>query len=209
MAIQKEQVIQVAMELLDEVGIDGITMRKLAEALDIKAASLYWHFANKQTLMDEMADSLMETVARKAQRNRTWQEQLRQTATEIRRAMLKHRDGARVFAGTYGVTENVMRVGNTLIGALTGAGANTRLAAWGSFSVLYYVLGFVMEEQALGPDNGIDIKARQAAFVALANTGYPHACDAADDIFNRNFDQRFVLGIDLLTRGIESRIAEN
>ena len=208
MAIQKEQIINVAMELLDEVGVDGITMRKLAEALDIKAASLYWHFANKQALMDDMADMLMEPVARKNLQSRAWEDQLRHTATEIRRAMLKYRDGARVFAGSNGVTENVMRVGNALIGTLTEAGANSRLAAWGAFSVLYYVLGFVMEEQALGPDNGIDMKARQAAFLTLAKTGYPYAGDAADDIFNRNFDQRFALGIDLLTRGVRSRILE-
>ncbi|MEQ5843648.1 TetR family transcriptional regulator [Paraburkholderia acidicola] len=208
MAIQKEQVIEAAIELLDELGIEGVTMRKLAQALDIKAASLYWHFENKQVLMDGMADLLMENVARKMPRNRTWEEQLRQVSGEIRRAMLKHRDGARVFAGSNGVTENVMRVGNALMASLVEAGADSRLAAWGSFSVLYYVLGFVMEEQALGPDNGIDLKARQAAFVALANTDYPHAYDAASDIFNRNFDQRFALGIDLLIRGIESRIAD-
>ena len=196
------------MELLDELGIDGMTMRKLAQALDIKAASLYWHFANKQALMDGIADLLMENVARKVPRKRAWDEQLRQIAVEIRRAMLKHRDGARVFAGSNGVTDNVMRVGNALIAALADAGADSRLSAWGAFSVLYYVLGFVMEEQALGPENGIDMKARQAAFVALASTGYPHAHDAADDIFNRNFDQRFALGLDLLIRGFKSKVAE-
>lgn len=208
MAIQKEQIINVAMELLDEVGVDGITMRKLAEALDIKAASLYWHFANKQALMDGMAEMLMETVARKAPGNRTWEEQLRQTALQIRRAMLKRRDGARVVAGSYGVTENVIRVGNAMIGALAEAGADNRLAAWGAFSVLYYVLGFVMEEQALGPDNGIDMKARRAAFIAFAQTEYPHAAATVGDIFNHNFDQRFALGIDLLIRGFRSRISE-
>jgi TetR/AcrR family transcriptional regulator, tetracycline repressor protein len=128
MAIQKEQVIQVAMELLDELGIDGMTMRKLAQALDIKAASLYWHFANKQALMDGIADLLMENVARKVPRKRAWDEQLRQIAVEIRRAMLKHRDGARVFAGSNGVTDNVMRVGNALIAALADAGADSRLS---------------------------------------------------------------------------------
>ena len=209
MAIQKEQVIQVAMDLLDELGIEGVTMRKLAQALDIKAASLYWHFANKQELMDGMADMLMENVARKAPRHHQWEERLRHIAVEIRRAMLKHRDGARVFAGSYGVAENVMRVGNAMMATLAEAGANTRLSSWGSFGVLYYVLGFVMEEQALGTDNDIDMDARRAAFMALANTGYPHAYEAADDIFNHNFDQRFALGLDLLIRGFKSRIAES
>lgn len=206
MAIQKEQIIQVALALLDELGIEGITMRKLARSLDIQAASLYWHFANKQALMDGLADILMEDVARKPMRKNSWDERVRKVANEIRRAMLKHRDGARVFAGTYGITENVLRVGDTLIAALTEAGAPTRLASWGTFSVLYYVLGFVMEEQALGPDNGIDMKQRQAAFLKMAGKSYRHAYEAADDIFERNFDQRFGFGLDVLVLGLEGKI---
>ncbi|MGP1667261.1 MAG: TetR family transcriptional regulator, partial [Rhodanobacter sp.] len=54
------------MDLLDQAGLDNLTMRRLADALQVKAASLYWHFANKQALMDAMADALMAQVARAA-----------------------------------------------------------------------------------------------------------------------------------------------
>ena len=45
--IERDTVVTTALELLDEVGIDGLTMRRLAQALDVQAPSLYWHFANK------------------------------------------------------------------------------------------------------------------------------------------------------------------
>ena len=48
MKIQREAVVARALDLLDEVGIEGLTMRRLADAMGIKAASLYWHFSNKQ-----------------------------------------------------------------------------------------------------------------------------------------------------------------
>ncbi|WP_280469956.1 TetR family transcriptional regulator [Nocardia brasiliensis] len=46
---------QAALDLLDEVGLDGPTMRKVAAALDVQAPALYWHVANKRELLDAMA----------------------------------------------------------------------------------------------------------------------------------------------------------
>lgn len=206
MAIQKETIIQTALTLLNDLGLEGLTMRKLAQALKIQAPSLYHHFASKQALMDGLADALMQEVARKPMRAAAWDARLRQVASEIRRALLRYRDGARVFAGTYSVTENVLRVGDVMIGALLDAGAPTRLASWGAFSVLYYVLGFVMEEQALGPENGVDMKERRTAFLQMASRAFPHAHEAAADIFNRNLDQRFTLGLELLVLGLEQKM---
>lgn len=44
-----------ALELLDETGLDGLTMRKVASALNVQAPALYWHVKNKQELLDVMA----------------------------------------------------------------------------------------------------------------------------------------------------------
>src|ERR1700739_1992317 len=93
MSIQPDEVIAKALELLDETGLDGLSMRRLADAMDIKAASLYWHFANKQALWDGMADALMAGVAGGAPvAGQSWQERLADIADEMRRALLSRRD---------------------------------------------------------------------------------------------------------------------
>jgi TetR/AcrR family tetracycline transcriptional repressor len=56
--IQQEVIVRAALTLLDEVGLEGLTMRRLATALKIQAPSLYWHFPNKQALLDGMADAI-------------------------------------------------------------------------------------------------------------------------------------------------------
>lgn len=61
--ITRLQVLETALQLLETDGIDGLTMRKLADALHIKAASLYWHFNNKQSLVEGMADHIVANVA--------------------------------------------------------------------------------------------------------------------------------------------------
>lgn len=206
MGIQREQVIQAALQLLDTHGIEGVTMRKLAQTLDIQAPSLYWHFASKQALVDGMADALFEDVARQAVHELPWKQSLYQVAGEIRSALRARRDGARVFAGTYVVTDNVLRAGDAMIAALLRAGAEDKIAAWGSFSILYYVLGFVMEEQALATGPALVSEDRREAFLELALQRYPSTWKVRDALFDQDFDQRFSVGIELLIDGIDVRL---
>lgn len=211
MGISRDVVIATALDLLDEVGLEGLTMRRLADALDIKAASLYWHFANKQVLMDGMADALMAGVALPASADApaaAWREAVAATARSVRAALLARRDGARVFAGTYVVTDNVLRVAESMIGPLREAGASTRMAGWGAFSILYYVLGFVMEEQALDPSAPapVDAAGRRGPFEALAAQRYPHVLAAMEDLFDQDFEARFEAGLDLILTGLDVKL---
>lgn len=205
--IQREQVIQTALQLLNQEGLEGLTMRKLAQALHIQAPSLYWHFQNKQALIDGMADALVEKVACTLSTTQTWEAHVQQIAAELRQALLQYRDGARVFAGTYVVTDNVLRTSEAMIAALMKAGADSELAATSSFSVTYYVLGLVMEEQAVGPNGYLDLAARKQEFTDLTHDKYPHNWAARETIFSDDFDTRFTTGLDLLLSGIKQRLS--
>jgi TetR/AcrR family transcriptional regulator, tetracycline repressor protein len=207
MRIQREQVVRAALSLLDEAGIEGVTMRQLAQRLNIQAPSLYWHFANKQALLDGMADALLEPVARDVDVSAPWDEVLQRVAGELRRALLSRRDGARVFAGTYVVTENILRVSEALMGALRRAGASSRVAAWGCFSIVYYVLGFTLEEQPLDPrfnSQSVDPSRGRAQFSSFPPERFPHVLSALADIFDTDFDTRFLFGLERLIRGLKA-----
>lgn len=60
--ISREQAVRTALDLLDDVGLDGLTLRALAARLDVQAPALYWHFTGKQDLLDEMATQLWRDV---------------------------------------------------------------------------------------------------------------------------------------------------
>ena len=210
MAIQKDQVVAKALVLLDEVGLDGLTMRRLAEAMEIKAASLYWHFANKKVLLDAMADALVADVARQSSAlGQPWRARLTEVAGEMRRALLSRRDGARVYAGTYVATDNVLRVGEAMMAPLREAGAGAKVASWGAFSVLYFLLGFVMEECGVAPAvmPGVELEQRGEEFDAVAAASFPHLAAAREHIFDRDFDARFSFGLELMLDGLAARIA--
>ncbi|MDF2848837.1 MAG: TetR family transcriptional regulator, partial [Oerskovia sp.] len=57
--LDRERVVRAALALLDEVGLDGLTLRRLAQDLGVKAPALYWHFASKADLLHEMAATML------------------------------------------------------------------------------------------------------------------------------------------------------
>jgi len=203
--VKQEHIIHAAFQLLDEAGIEGVSLRKVACSLGIRAPSLYWHFKNKQALIDAMADAMIAEVALDIPEGQPWRVTMHQIANEFRTAFKAHRDGARVYAGTFLATENVLRVGDATIAALVDAGASVEFAATTALDSIYYVMGFVIEEQSL-PDQPGAMEGVQQAFFELARARFPHCWEARDVLAEPRFDERFTNGIDLILDGVEQQI---
>jgi len=204
MRIQRERVVEAAWTLVDELGMEGLTMRSLAQALAIQAPSLYWHFPSKQVLLESMADALLEDVGRVREPKAAWDAVVRSVAGQLRRAFLGHRDGARVFAGTVVVSENTFRVSELLMEALGQAGFAPKEAGWATFALLDYVLGFTIEEQSFGaqPEEGPSVAERMRA---LATSRYPHVARAVEALVDTDFEARFDFGLELFISGLRGR----
>jgi TetR/AcrR family transcriptional regulator, tetracycline repressor protein len=61
-ALTREAVTRAALRLLDEVGLEGLTTRRLAAELGVQSPALYWHFRTKQDLLGEMAEAVIVAV---------------------------------------------------------------------------------------------------------------------------------------------------
>lgn len=203
--LNQEHIIDAAFRLLDEAGIEGVSLRKLACSLGIRAPSLYWHFKSKQALIDAMADALIVDVAREIPPGQHWRATMHQIADEFRAAFKARRDGARVYAGTFLATENVLRVADATIAALVEAGAPLDFAATTALDSICYVMGFVIEEQSLPTEVDV-VEGIREDFFALAKARFPHCWQARESIADLDFDGRFNNGIDLLLDGVERRI---
>ncbi|MFI8718769.1 TetR/AcrR family transcriptional regulator C-terminal domain-containing protein [Stenotrophomonas sp. NPDC077464] len=203
--IARDHIVAAAFKLLDEAGMEGVTLRKVACMLGIRAPSLYWHFKSKQALVDAMADAMIVDVARDIPDGQPWRQTLLQVAREFRTAFKARRDGARVYAGTFLATENMLRVGETCIAVLVGAGASVRVAATAPMDLVYYTMGFVIEEQSWPGDGSME--ALGESFMALAEARFPHCWSAREVWSEVDFDTRFEQGLGLMLDGIEQRLA--
>ena len=147
--LDRETVIEAALRLLNEVGIDNLTTRKLAEKLEVQQPALYWHFRNKRALLDALAEAML---AKKHKRSRPekgedWRVFLRENAQSFRKALLFYRDGARVHAGATPPTDE-NGAAEIQIQFLCEAGFHPREAMWALIVISHYVVGAVLEQQA-------------------------------------------------------------
>lgn len=196
-----------ALRLLNEVGLDGLSLRAIAKELDVKAPALYWHFKDKQALLDEMATvmyrrMLYEDLPGPAPQG--WQDQLVAYNSGLRRALLRYRDGAKVYGGAkFTGTDHADGLEGHLR-TMVDAGFELWQAVRTGTTAYSFTMGFVSEEQGVLPmpdqrREGFDIEER-----AERMARYPLAAAAGAEIF-AHYDERFEDGLRLIVAGVEAR----
>jgi TetR/AcrR family tetracycline transcriptional repressor len=167
MRLERPMVVRAALELLNEAGLEGLTTRRLADALGVQGPALYWHFKNKQELIDEMSRALLADAYGPLRPGQDWTEWLIEAARRLRQAMLSYRDSARLIAG-YRPSGPHGRVDpEAIFGPLRAAGFAWPDAAWAAITMAQFTFGFTMDEQAaldrdpapekrLDPDQGFE-----------------------------------------------------
>ncbi len=102
MAVTRDDVIQTAIQLLQEVGLDGLTLRRLATELGISAPTLYWHVKDKRELLDLMSGEMVRLAREKMPPfppGLPWDLKIAEGMRRQYEAIISYRDGARVVAG--------------------------------------------------------------------------------------------------------------
>lgn len=148
--LTKEVIVDSAFELLDEVGIEGLTVRALAGRLGVKAPALYWHLSSKQELLDLMGTEVAKRVSADLlalPESLSFAAALRGYAVALRRHYLRHRDGARTFSGTRLVDPTPLRDQQVWPARLIARGIPLERIADMFDLVTSFVTGFVIEEQ--------------------------------------------------------------
>ncbi|MFC0430171.1 TetR/AcrR family transcriptional regulator C-terminal domain-containing protein [Kutzneria buriramensis] len=151
MKLSRESVVRAALALLDDVGLDGLTLRALAERLHVQASALYWHVRNRQELVDQMAAAMIRDGLGDLATAGAWMDQLADIARGFRQTLLSHRDGARVLAEARTADPAMSRLTELSLRNLTAAGFSPQDAMRALVSVLSYVAGFVADEQSPRP----------------------------------------------------------
>ncbi|TDR33140.1 TetR/AcrR family transcriptional regulator C-terminal domain-containing protein [Hydromonas duriensis] len=206
MSDARQKIIQTALALLDEVGLEGLTMRGLASKLCIQAPSLYWHFKNKQELLNAMMDSMLMLYLQPSEQfaiSGPWQVQIHARAKSLRSMLLSHRDGVLVFCRKVSISHNSMRVMNDLTQVLLDAGFKPKDAARCVFSLWHYVIGFVLEEQkTTGAHALVDLNQLKQELRNKVTPEYSGLFMSYEWFFDADIDARFEFGIQLLLSGL-------
>lgn len=204
--LDREVVAAAALLLLNREGFEGLTLRRLARDLHVQAPALYWHFKNKRELLDEMATHVFREGFRHLgvpARNLPWQDWCRQIASAERQLLLRYRDGAKMFSGTYLTDPEMYRPMEVALQKLTAEGFSLA-EALNALSVIHcYVIGFTIEEQAVWPKRGKRDKRYdpEKRAVRLDKSKFPLAVEAGEELFTAP-DRRFEIGLDTILQAL-------
>jgi TetR/AcrR family transcriptional regulator, tetracycline repressor protein len=149
--LTKTAIVQAALDLLDEAGMEGLTVRALASRLGVQAPALYWHVRNKQALLDEMATQIWRQIGdvmATLPAGLPWREVMTTYAATVRRELLGHRDGAKAFSGTTLTDPAVIRRQEVTFQNLVDQGFTLQDATRGLVLLHDFTIGFCVEEQA-------------------------------------------------------------
>jgi TetR/AcrR family tetracycline transcriptional repressor len=208
MKINREMVIRAGLRLLNEEGLEQLTLRRLGMALNVQAATIYWHFKSKEDLLDEMATTVLtegasNMVPHKAASD--WTVWASTFGEGLRKTLLAYRDGARMVSGTRLTNTEYLKTTEAIGMHLVGSGFSVREAVVLGSTIYNYTLSFVMEEQAVFPTPGERspkylIEIRNAK---LDPAMFPFHRQTSSILFDR-FERRYREGLKLILRGAVS-----
>ena len=211
--LDRDRVVRVALKLLDEVGLEGLSMRRLADRLGVKAASVYWHVRDKEELLDLVFDRVIGEIEVPEPDPTRWREQVAEVAREMRSVINSHRDIARVQLGRFPIGPNALTFSERLHAILRAGGLSDRASAYAGQLLPLYVSAFGLEEgselrspseEETSPEDVLDMI--RGYFESLPVERFPNLVALAGDITGGEFDERFEFGLELLLDGLERRL---
>jgi AcrR family transcriptional regulator len=204
--LSRERVLQAAVELADQSGIDSLTMRKLGESLGVEAMSLYNHVANKDALLDGMIDLVFGEIELP---NIDWRTAMRRRGNSAREVLRRHRWAIGLMESRRAPGPATLAHHDAVIGCLRNGGFSVEMAAH-AFSVLdSYIYGFAMEEAALPFDSSNADETAELVDMILAGLPedqYPHLRElTVEHVLKPGYDygKEFDFGLELILEGLE------
>lgn len=215
MALSRQEVLKGALALLDEVGLDALTMRRLADALDVQAGAIYYHFKDKQELLDAMSDSLLVGVMEPAPAGE-WDEVLAEMSRRLVARLTSHRDAARLATSALTPGPHGLAAAEEMMRALRRARLSKNARLWGASVLGYYILGYATDVQATEAAKARGVTAMAASLREQLDAEQHRELLAMTEgattleqmISPRELKRRFEFGLALILGGLKAQAAK-
>jgi AcrR family transcriptional regulator len=186
--LSKERVLGAAVALADAQGVEGLSMRKLAQELGVVPMALYKHVANKDELLDGMIDVVVGEIDPPAG-GTDWKTAMRRRVLSARGALLRHPWASRVMESRASPTPAVLAYMDSMIGMFRAGGFSIDLTHHAMHAMGSRLLGFSQELFDETADVGPGMDAETLRELAGA---FPHITELVVAITH---DQASVVGV--------------
>ena len=205
-----EEVVAAAINVLDEAGVAGLSMRKVADRLGTGAATLYAYVSGRDELLELVFDELIGRVPLPEPDPKHWREQLRQMMADLRDVLASHRDAALAGLGRVPTSPKTLAAAETMVAVMRAGGLSDFVIALGVDQLILYVSACAFEA-GLYEHGGMSEEELERYwtdvhdfYVALPADQFPVLSSVAPDMTGHDPDERFEFGIEVMISGLEA-----
>jgi AcrR family transcriptional regulator len=206
--LSRERVLRGAVVVADAGGIVALTIRSLAQELDVKPMSVYHHVANKEEILDGIVDLVFSEIELPSA-DGDWRTEMRRRAISARRVLRCHPWAIGLLESRTSPGPARLRHHDAIIGTLHGAGFSVEMTAHAYALLDSYVYGFALQEAALPFDPETVGEVAEPMMQHFSADVYPHLVGMATEYILQpgyDFGNEFEFGLnvilDALTRSI-------
>lgn len=127
--IDRDTVLDAALDLVDQHGVDALTMRRVATELGVDPMTLYRHVKNKEALLDGIVEQLWSHVSVTASGSEDWKAVLGQLGTGLREVVMRHPNAATLLLSRPVLPRSALELLQRALQVVTDAGFEERRAA--------------------------------------------------------------------------------
>ena len=210
--LSRELILKEALALLDEHGPGALSMRRLADRLDVAPNALYTHVRSKADLIDGLIDQVYAGLKLDADPTMDWTQQLAAISQDLRAHLLAHPAVLSLALQQPGLGPNSLRLGEAIYDVLRPAGFSDQAVVGTVYALLTYIVGFVaLEVPRAGTDPQTSnefVRRLQAFFAALPPNEFPHTVHLAALLARISTDDQFQFGIRTFIAGLNAQQPE-
>ena len=211
--LTKSAVIDQALKLADSVGLDALTIRKLATELGVTPMALYWHFRSKDELLTGLVERVWSEIDPDVDRSAPWPDQLRTMFESLLAVLRAHPAASKLLLEFNKQTEASMRPTEVTLEILRGAGFDpehaagiARYALWNGIMLVMSAPGsewLSIEERVEGQ------RKKQIMYAMLPPDAYPQLVECAVAMTSSADPEfHYQLGVNLFIAGVEAIAAK-
>jgi AcrR family transcriptional regulator len=202
--LSREKVLSAALKMVDEGGIESLSMRNLAQTLKVEAMSLYNHVSNKEAILDGLVELVASEIAVPAVGD-DWRAAMRQRARSAHAVLMRHPWATMLFVSRMNIGPTMLHYVDATIGCLRAAGFSYPMAdhAWNAIDA--YIYGFTLQKLNF-PLDPAQYAAAAAQFLPLIPVEqFPYLNGMSQEVIAGRHDglHQLELGLELLLDGLE------
>lgn len=202
-AFTRQGIIDVALTILRDEGLEKVTMRRIAAALDTGASSLYVYVRSTADLHAQLLDALLEGLVAAAPADGSWRARLTALLTSYTLVLFKHPEIARMAMSTQPSGPNYLALVEAVLALLSEGGVPDREAAWGVDLLLLFATAIAAERGAREPARQAEEFSALTEAIVSADAGvYPQIARLGREIVSGSGPERFRWGIDVFLTGV-------